>query len=63
MTVWELLHEPEVKKLREQYHDLTGYWVGLHWEELSTVEALKNYLREEISKIEKKQGKNGAEEE
>ncbi len=61
MTVWEQLQEPEVKALRERYHNLTGCWVGLHWEELSTVDALKKYLREEISKMEKELGEDGSE--
>lgn len=53
MTVYEQLHTGEVKELRERYHELYGSWVGLHWEKCSTVDSLKDYLRQKIAEKEK----------
>ena len=55
MTVFEELQQPEVKSLRERYHELTGYWVGYHWEEFGSIEEFKTYLREKIFEEEAKQ--------
>lgn len=53
MSVYEQLHEPEIKALRERYHELYGGWVGLHWEGCSTIESLKEYLKKKIAEKEK----------
>lgn len=53
MSVYEQLHEPEIKALRERYHELYGGWVGLHWEGCNTIEALKEYLEKKIAEKEK----------
>lgn len=52
MTIFEELQQPEVKTLRERYHQLTGYWAGYHWEEFGSIESFKAYLCEEIAKEE-----------
>ena len=53
MTLYEKLHTGEVKELRERYHELYGTWVGLHWEGISTIERLKDYMRQKIAEKEK----------
>ncbi len=54
MTVFEELRQPEIKKLRERYHELTGYWTGYHWEEFGSIEEFKLYLKEKIAEEERR---------
>lgn len=58
MTVYEQLHTPEVQALRERYHELYGGWVGLHWEGCSTIDTLKEYLRQKIAEKERELERN-----
>lgn len=53
MTIFEELQQPEVKALRERYHELYGYWVGYHWECFGSIEEFKDYLHKEIAAKEK----------
>lgn len=56
MTIQEALRTPEIKTLRERYHELYGYWAGYHWECFGSIDDLKTYLIEEIAKKEKELG-------
>ena len=54
MNVVEELRKPEIRALRERYHELTGFWQGYHWEDFGSMDEFKDYLRKEIAKEEKK---------
>ena len=53
MNVVEELKKPEVRTLRERYHELTGRWFGYHWEEYGSIEEYVEKLRAKIAKAEK----------
>lgn len=53
MNVVEELRRPEIQALRERYHELTGFWVGYHWEEYGSIEDFVKNLKKKIAKAEK----------
>lgn len=53
MTISEALWQPEIRALRERYHELTGFWVGYHWTEYSSIEDYVEKLKAKIAKAEK----------
>ncbi len=53
MNVVEELRKPAIRALRERYHELTGYWVGYHWEEYGSIDDYVEKLKEKIAKAEK----------
>lgn len=60
MTIQEELRTPEIRALRERYHELHGYWVGYHWECFGSMEEFKAYLRKEIAAKEKEMEEQNA---
>lgn len=54
MNVVEELRKPEIRALRERYHELTGFWQGYHWECFGSIEDFKEYLQGKIAEEEKK---------
>lgn len=59
MNVVAVLQKPEIRTLRERYHELTGFWVGYHWTEYSSIEDYVEKLKAKIAKAEKElAGKN-----
>lgn len=53
MTVAEAFKQPEIRALRERYHDLTGCWLGYHWRDYGSIEDYVEKLKEKIAKAEK----------
>ena len=42
------LKDEEVQKLRKQYHDITGEWLGFHWDCFGSIDEYKDYMRKVI---------------
>lgn len=53
MTIGEALWQPEIRALRERYHELTGFWIGYHWTEYSSIEDYVEKLKAKIAKAER----------
>lgn len=53
MNIFDRLRMPDIRSLRERYHELYGYWSGYHWEQYKSIEEYKEWLEQEIAKKEK----------
>lgn len=53
MNVVAALQKPEIRALRERYHELTGFWVGYHWSEYGSIEDYVEKLKAKIAKAER----------
>lgn len=45
----EKLKEPEIQELRKRYHEVTGEWLGFHWDCFGSIEEYKEYMRNTIN--------------
>lgn len=45
-----LKNDKEVLELREQYHQITGKWLGFHWDCFGDIDEYKEYMRDFIKK-------------
>ncbi len=53
MNIFDRLRMPDIRSLRERYHELYGYWSGYHWETHGSIEDYKEELIREIAEKEK----------
>ena len=43
-----LRNDKEVQALRERYHEITGEWLGFHWDCFGSINEYKEYMRNRI---------------
>lgn len=44
-----LRNDEEVAGLRKKYHQITGEWLGFHWDCFGSIDEYKDYMRKKIT--------------